>query len=296
MKVGFLGFGEVGYEISSGLVKEGLTEIYAYDSLQNDSQRGLEIQTNAKKAKVTLLSNNTDVVTMCDIIMSVIPGAFALDAAKSVLNKIKPGKIFADMSTSLPSTKKIIDKLVNEKGGKFVDGGMMASLASTHYKVPIVVAGNGASDFIEALTPYGMNIKKISDQAGDAISVKLVRSIYMKGIAALGAEMLEAANVLGVDKLVVDSISNTLDGKSFAFNNEYFVIASVWHGARQVHEMEDVTKMLEDIGVAPIMTRATKKRLTWFANLNARDYFNQKRPGTWKECAKLWDKFRQVRN
>nr|WP_277345533.1 DUF1932 domain-containing protein [Megasphaera hexanoica] len=105
--------------------------------------------------------------------------------------------------------------------------------------------------------------------------------------------MLEAANVLGVDKLVIDSIGNTLDGKSFDFNNNYLVVASAWHGARQAHEMSDVMKMLEDIGVAPIMTQATEKRLEWFRDLDAHTYFNEKRPENWQDVAVLWDKVRE---
>ena len=169
----------------------------------------------------------------------------------------------------------------------------MASLSQAHYKVPILVSGANCQPFIDALVPYGMNIKQITEKPGDAIAVKFVRSIYMKGIAALGAEMLEAANVLGVDKLVINSIGNTLDGKSFDFNNNYLVVASAWHGARQAHEMSDVMKMLEDIGVAPIMTQATEKRLEWFRDLDAHAYFNEKRPENWQDVAVLWDKVRE---
>ena len=289
MKLGFIGFGEVGYEISSGLVEQGLTEIYAYDAMQNNAEKGKFVKERAGRAHVTLLDSNSAVVDACDITIAVVPGAFALDAAQSVLDVMKPGKFFVDASTSLPSTKKAEDEIISAKGGSFIDGALMASLSQAHYKVPVLVSGSNCQPFIDALTPYGMNIKEISKNAGDAIAVKFVRSIYMKGIAALGAEMLEAANVLGVDKLVIDSIGGTLDGKSFDFNNNYLVVASAWHGARQAHEMEDVTKMLEDIGVAPTMTKATTARLEWFRDLEAREYFHEERPENWQDLTALWD-------
>lgn len=289
MKLGFIGFGEVGYEIGSGLIKEGLKEIYAFDPMQNNEKKGAFIKERAKDAKVTLLESAEAVAEKCEIILSVVPGAFALDAAKSVMGKVAQGKVFADLSTSLPSTKKAIDKLVTETGGKFTDGALMASLSQAHYKVPILFAGSGSDQIINALKPYGMVMTKISETAGDAIAIKLVRSIYMKGIAALGAEMLEAANILNVDRLVLDSLSETLNAKPFEETNNYFVIASAWHGARQVHEMEDVTKMLKDIGVEPTMTEATAKRLEWFRDLEAVEYFSNQRPKEWRELAGLWN-------
>lgn len=289
MKLGFIGFGEVGYEIGKGLVQEGLSEIYAFDPMQTNEKRGNFIKERAKAANITLLESAEAVAETCEIILAVVPGAFALDAAKKVLGKMAQGKVFVDLSTSLPSTKKEIDKLVAETGGKFADGALMASLAQTHHKVPILFSGSGSDQVINALKPYGMVMTKISETAGDAIAVKMVRSIYMKGVAALGAEMLEAANALKVDHLVLDSISETMNAKPFEEMNNFLVIASAWHAARQVHEMEDVTKMLRDIGVQPTMTEATVKRFEWFRDLEAVEHFSNERPEEWKKVAELWD-------
>ena len=288
MSVGFIGFGEVGYEISKGLSQAGLLEIYAYDVMQNDPEKGRYIQDKAAVAGVTLLASAKDVVRQCDMILAVVPGAFALKIIQEILDCVDESKYIVDLSTSLPSVKKEEARLVEAKGGHFIDGALMASLSQAHHKVPILVSGSCCAPFIERFTPYGMNITEISANPGDAIAVKFVRSIYMKGLAALGAEMLEAAYVLGVDALVIDSIGDTLDGKSFAFNNNYLVIASAWHGARQVHEMEDVAQMLKHIGVQPTMTKATVQRLEWFRDLNAREYFHEQRPVGCKEMAELW--------
>ena len=82
MKLGFIGFGEVGYEISSGLVEQGLKEIYAYDVMQNHPEKGHIVKDKAEKAGVTLLDSGNDVVKKCDMILMVVPGAFALDTTK----------------------------------------------------------------------------------------------------------------------------------------------------------------------------------------------------------------------
>lgn len=288
MVIGFIGFGEVGYEISKGLVLEGCKDVYAFDPLQDVSDKKDYIVKRAIEANVRLAESALKLVEKSDFIIAAVPGTFALAACKNILPALKKGQIYADISTSSPIVKREMAEIVEKTGATFVDGGLMASLAQTHHKVPVLLAGSGADDFARALTPFGMKLTKISNKAGDAIAVKLVRSIYMKGIASLGAEMLEAAYRLQVQDLVLPSIAETMDAKPFLENNNFLVIASAWHGDRQVHEMEDVAKMLDDIGVKSTMTDATKERLAWLASLKAREVFANKRPEHWEKLAEVW--------
>ena len=48
------------------------------------------------------------------------------------------------------------------------------------------------------MAPYHMDITLAGEKAGSASAIKLVRSIFMKGIASLMIEMLEGAHAYGV--------------------------------------------------------------------------------------------------
>ncbi|MBP1763498.1 MAG: hypothetical protein H6Q65_556 [Firmicutes bacterium] len=282
MKLGFIGFGEVAFEISRGLKMEGLQGIVAFDPMKDDPKYGPLVQERAAVAAVSLLSEPGDVVKATDVIISAVPGAYALQTAEGIAAELNQQKIYADVSTSSPTTKQKIAELIALTGAGFVDGALMGRLTVEQHKVPTLVSGNGASKFIDLMTPYHMSLKKVSDKAGDAIAIKLVRSIYMKGIASLQAEMLEAATKLQVEDLVLASISNTMDAAPFVKTMNMLVTAGAIHAERQSHEMKDCMVMLRDLGIAPIMTEATMLHLKYLAEKNLKDKFHGEIPDKWE--------------
>ena len=66
MKLGFVGFGEVAYELSRGFKSEGIDGIVAYDPMRNDSRFGPLVQERSDAAAVTLLTDPGDVVRQSD--------------------------------------------------------------------------------------------------------------------------------------------------------------------------------------------------------------------------------------
>lgn len=119
------------------------------------------------------------------------------------------GKIYADVSASTPAVKEKIWEAVRDTGVKFVDAAMLGSLPKDKHQVPITASGNGADTLKEMMTPYGMKITTAGEKAGAASAIKLVRSIYMKGIASLMIEMLQAADAYDVSEEVVSSIAKS---------------------------------------------------------------------------------------
>ena len=288
MKIGFIGFGEVAYELSRGFKSEGIKAIVAYDPMQDDPKFGSLLQERSTTASVTLLSSPGEVVQTADVIIAAVPGSRALQAAESILADLDEHKIYADVSTSSPTTKAKIATLIAPTGAGFVDGALMGGLTLQHHKVPTLVSGSGAARFIERMAPCHMNLEKVSDKAGDAIAVKLVRSIYMKGVATLEVEMLEAASKLQVEELVIHSISDTSDAKPFKDMMNFLVTASAIHAERQTHEMADCMAMLHDLDILPTMTEATMKKMKWLADKKLKEKFQGKVPSRWQDVVQAW--------
>jgi len=283
MRLGFIGFGEVSFEISKGLKMEGLPEIVAFDPMQNDPQFGSFVKQRATTAAVTLLDTPGAVIAAADLIIAAVPGSKALQAAESILRDLNELKIYADVSTSSPTNKQKIAALIAPTGALFVDGALMGGLRLEQHKVPTLVSGRGADKFIELMRPYHMSLEKVSDKAGDAIAIKLVRSVYMKGIASLQVEMLEAATKLQVEDKVLASISNTIDAGSFMKTMNFLVTAGAIHAERQAHEMKDCMVMLQDLGIQPTMTEATMMHLQRLASKNLKDRFQGNVPAKWED-------------
>src|SRR5699024_4048780 len=113
------------------------------------------------------------------------------------------------------------------------------------HKVPILISGKGSDTLKEYLNRFGMNITEVSEIPGNASAIKLIRSIYMKGISAILIEMLEAANKFEVEELVIHSISETLDSKSFEETMNRLVTGTAVHAERRSKELGGTIEMLE---------------------------------------------------
>lgn len=283
IKLGFIGFGEAAYNISVGLRAEGVSGIVAYDTMADSESMGKLIHNRAKEADVNLLSKAEDVAREAEIVIISVPSSYTMDACRSVVYALHPGQIYADVGASTPETKKQEWELLKKTGVLFSDSAMLGSLPLSKHKVPIVASGNGAKAFQDALTPYGMKIEVVGENPGEASAIKLVRSIFMKGIAALMIEMLEGAEAHGVSEQVIHSIGSSLDGIAFEDHLNRLVAGTAIHAHRRAAELGGSIKMLEEAGLCCDMTVATQKRHTMLEPYGFAERFVDRKPRGWKE-------------
>jgi 3-hydroxyisobutyrate dehydrogenase-like beta-hydroxyacid dehydrogenase len=265
--------------MTRGLKGAGLEGIVAYDITQADPTRGSHLKQRSEYAGATLLPTPRAVLDAVEVVMVAVPGSNAGAATRELSSFARP---------AAPAQKHDIDEAGRGAGALFVDAVIMARLAIYQHKAPILASGNGADLFIRLLTPYGMQIEKVSEVAGDATAIKFVRSIFSKGFPALMAEVLEAASVMKVEHLVLKSLSATMDAQPFEQVAKYHVTGSSIHAERHVHEMESVAEMLESMQVNPVMTKAACERLKWLASMDFKHKFGERSPEDWQEIIRPW--------
>ena len=166
--------------------------------MENDLVMGKLIKNNAEKTGATLVPTAIDLVQSVDIIISAVPSTYTLDVCNEIKEHLRPNQIYVDVSASTTYIKEQIWNSVKDKGVLFVDAAMMGSLPKDKHRVPITASGNGAEKFKELMTPYNMQISTVGEKAGTASAIKLIRSIFMKGISALMIETLQAADAYDV--------------------------------------------------------------------------------------------------
>ena len=289
MKLGFIGFGEVGFEMAKGLKQEGLEGILAYDVMQGHPVYGPLVQERVQTSGVTLVSSPEAVLQNLDVVIVAVPGDKALETAKGIKSFLKEKTIYVDVSASSPEVKRNIWEEIKETGVSFVDGAMLGPLPVYQHKVPTLVSGSGSDDFLQIMSQYHMDLEKVSDIPGEATGIKLVRSIFMKGLPALFVEVLEAASLMKVDHLVLKSLAGTMNACSFEQTFNRLVTGSAIHAERRAHEMINVMSMLEGLNVKPTMSKATYERLSWLASKNLKEKFGGKTPKEWQEVVKAWE-------
>jgi 3-hydroxyisobutyrate dehydrogenase-like beta-hydroxyacid dehydrogenase len=283
MRLGFIGFGEAAFELSTGLRQEGIETIFAHDVMVNHPTFGAQIKERASQAQVQILATPEDVLKQVEVVIVAVPADKAYGVSEELKPHLKKDCVYVDVSASTPEVKQNIAKNIEQNGVLFVDAAMMGSLPVNKHKVPILASGGGADQFISLMAPYGMVIRKVSGNPGEASAVKLIRSIHMKGVVALYLELLEAAHSFNVEKLVLESLSDTLDGKSFEQTMNRLVTGTSIHALRRSIELDGSIQMLEASNIDSSMSKAAKEKLQHLAELNLREKFKGKKPERWLE-------------
>jgi len=287
MKIGFIGFGEAAYCISIGLKDEGMRDIVAYDVMITHPEIGKVIEGRAAEAGVALLGSSAEVVQQADILFVAVPSSYAMDVCNDIYDHLKADQIYADVSASTPVVKEQVWNRVRDTGVLFVDAAMLGSLPLDKHKVPIMASGNGAAALSDVMTPYGMKITCASEKAGDASAIKLIRSIFMKGIAGLMLEMLQASEYYQVSDQVVKSVGNSLDGIAFQSHLDRLITGTAIHAKRRAAEIKGSIQLCGEAGIECPMTLASKNKHDLLDSYNFPEKFHGTQPKKWQEILSI---------
>lgn len=281
--LGFIGFGEAAFSICSGLALACAPVIYAYDVMAGSETVGALIHSRAAQANVTLAATLEQLIDQSDVILCATSAKYALSIAKEAAAFLKPGKIYADMNSASPMVKREIAQVVDATGAHFADSAVMEIVPPHKHRVPIAVSGSGAGEFASLLNPLQMNITYINDTAGSASSMKMFRSIFMKGMTALLTETLLASYQAGVCDEVMASITKTLTEATPEQLANLLINRTAVAAERRISEMKDVKATLQALGLPAFATEGTINRLQWFCDLGLKEYFNATAPADYRD-------------
>ena len=266
LRVALIGFGEVGQTLAADLIKAGV-EVSAYDILFDslDSAPSRAVRSVAvRKGK-----SASDAVANAEFIVSAVTAASDVDAARSVTSCVAPGAVYIDLNSVSPATKTICARLIDDAGGRYVEAAVMTPINPRGIASPMLLGGVHAAAFLERAAPLGFNAKVFSATLGQAAAVKMCRSVIIKGVEALLTESMLAARRYGVEKPVLDSLSDLLPAGDWEKIARYFISRSLEHGVRRAEEMREAAKTVAEAGVAPLMASATAEREDWAAAFKA---------------------------
>ena len=123
------------------------------------------------------------------------------------------------------------------------------------------------------LTPFGMEMEAVGAEIGASSSIKMFRSVMVKGWEALVVEALSAAELAGVSERVLASLSESYPGLDWPKLASYHISRVALHGKRRAAEMRKVVATLEDLGVEPLMATATAERMDCAVDSGVRECF-----------------------
>ncbi len=266
----FIGFGEAGQAIASGLREAGVEQIAAWDILFPKDE-GAPLRQAGAKIGARLATSAADAVANSDIIISAVTAGSSLDATTAVAPHISGNPYFLDVNSVSPGRKNEAARIL-DGAARYVDVAILAPIHPKKHQTPLLLAGPHAQAALPLLIDeLDMRGAIASDEIGAAAALKMIRGVMIKGIEALTAECFLAAHRAGIGPEVAASLKNnypTLDwDKVIAYNLER--MAS--HGIRRAEEMEQVAATLRELGVAPLMTEAIVRRQREMGELGKSD-------------------------
>lgn len=258
-----LGLGEAGTAITTGLAEvwrkdNPARRILSVDIGLGDNVRGSAINERARAIGVEIEGSYTSKLAEAGAVFSVVTGVEAKNAALAAREVLKPGTLFFDINTITgPQTADIAQEMF-KAGIDYVDFAAMGGFATSGHKVPFVVSGPAAERAAAFLKPYGFNVEVMSDRAGDASSVKIIRSVLVKGMEALSVECMVAAHRAGLVQEVLNCFSD-IDARTFAGMVKSLTTTHVVHAKRRMEEMDKAKENLVELGIQPLMSERTRE-------------------------------------
>jgi 3-hydroxyisobutyrate dehydrogenase-like beta-hydroxyacid dehydrogenase len=254
----FIGFGEAGQAIASGLRDAGVGTMAAWDILfpQPDGEK---LRHASDTIGVRCANSAADAVRGADMIVSAVTAASSVEAAQSVKAHVAGAPFFLDINSVSPGRKQETAKLLGDKT-RYVDVAVLAPIYPARHQTPMLLAGPYAEEIAPSLSGLTMKVSVAGPETGAAAAIKMVRSVMIKGIEALTLECFLAASRAGVVDEVAASLKNNYPGLDWTKVIPYNLERMANHGERRAAEMEESADTLRELGVEPLMATATVKR------------------------------------
>lgn len=255
-----LGFGEAGSALAEGWRDAGLgLSLIAYDikTARPDTEAARAMQARFAACGVTGALALRDALPGTRAIFSLVTADAAHDAARAVAQNIPEGAFYFDCNSCAPETKRASAALIEQSGGRYVDTAIMSPIHPKKHASPMLVSGPHARRAKAVMDGLGMDARVVEGDVGRASSIKMIRSIMIKGIEALTLECVLSAVTAGVEDEVVASLDASMPGWDWATRASYNMERTTTHGIRRAAEMREVAKTISDLGLPARMTPAT---------------------------------------
>ncbi len=243
--VGVMSTGDMGQAVALQLKNKGLAVFTALD------QRSARTRALAAEAGLRDVGSLASLVEQCDVILSIMTPAAALDFAGEIAQALATRSrklVFVECNAVSPDTMRRINEVITAAGGDLVDGGIIGSPPRGKSKTQLFVSGPTARP-IEQLATASLSVTVLSERIGDASALKMCYGALTKGITALLVELMVTGRRLGVGDMLEAQL------KQSAGNVYDWVVPRLPSmppkAYRWVPEMQQIAQTFQGAGLTP---------------------------------------------
>lgn len=220
MKIGFIGLGTMGGGMAANVLKAG------YELSVHDIRR--EAATPLLENGASWADTPAELAAECDVVLTSLPGPREVEAVAlgegGVLDGMRAGGVYIDMSTSSPTLIRSIAERFADKGAAVLDAPVSGGpVGARTGRLAVMVGGDRAvyERVKPALDAIGDRVGYIGGVGSGSIA-KLMHNCIGYGLQTIVAECLTLGVKAGVDAApLFDAICNGSVGRGSAFANTY---------------------------------------------------------------------------
>lgn len=246
-EIAFLGFGEAARAFQATLAEaRPALRFRAYDIKLVGPEAGA-MRSAMAEAGVDCVNSATE-LSGADWIISAVTADQSLIAIEPLLPALAGGLVI-DINSVSPDRKRETAKRVEATGAEYLDMAVMTPVHPRGHGSPVLIAGPQAEVLCPVLAEMGFSARVAGSAAGDATAIKMVRSVFVKGLEAITVEALLAAEASGCFEEILESLSASYPGLGWPDIAEYQFERTLRHGARRAAEMEESAATLDALGL-----------------------------------------------
>lgn len=256
-RVAFVGFGEAAQAFWAGWKTAAVPPARAFDIATDVASRRQAKLQDYRQTGMDGAATLAEALRDAEVVFSLVTADHAQAAAIAAAATLPRGALWLDCNSCAPQTKQKSAEFIEQAGGRYVDVAVIAPVHPRLHRTPLLVSGPHCEAALSALGALGMEAQAVSDRLGTASSIKLCRSIMIKGLEALTAECVLAGRQLGVEGMVLATLEETFPGFDWERRAAGMLERAVVHGRRRSAEMRETAAMIESLGLPGRMSHAT---------------------------------------
>lgn len=254
MKIAIIGLGEVGRCYARALHACG------FELKLCDARPALAAAALAADCGLPVQTSIGAWLAGCDWVLSCVTGSHALVVVEQCLTHARPGTTLCDMTTASPDTKRAAATRAGACSVRYVDVAIMGAISLRLEKTPLLAAGAGALEFAALLASANGRVRVIDGgAAGDAMALKILRSVFTKGMEAISVELLMAAEAQGLREQLYEQLGD-IDETPLRSFIDTLVRTHLVHARRRVHEVHDAAAELAKHGLPSVVLPGVARR------------------------------------
>lgn len=257
LRIALLGIGEAAGALVEGWSGAGRPRISAYDVKSDHVRTRGWVEERGRRLGVATCARPEEALRDAQLIVSLVTADRALEAAATSAPLLAAGALYVDGNSCGPETKRRAAAQVEAAGARYVDMAIMAPIYPRRHLTPVLLAGPHAEPAQRLLAGLGMRPDLAGPRVGQAATIKMLRSVMVKGLEALTAECMLAARRSGVLDAVLASLQASDRGIDWRARASYSLERMMAHGRRRAAEMREVAATVESLGLSDRMSRAT---------------------------------------